>query len=183
MTPNIYAEVPINPKDASRRGIDPSVCKLIVKFNETEKQGFIALAEIIYKSCPADNHIFMTSVSEFVPLDKAVKNISEKSPKLLGTNIVEVDNIDEISGLLASWKAEALVVFFASESVANGIVSNLTSLEPHWWMLSKTNYELPFLKQLASCDPFIFFSQSHMSLEILGSQNQIERLRILANTF
>lgn len=179
MTPNIYTEIPIDPKDASRRGFDLSLCKLVISFSETEKQGFLELARLIHLFRPSDAHIFITSISEFVPLNKALQRIPEKSLISLNSNTIKVETIDGIRELLSSWEAEALVVFFTTEVIAREVVSNLTELEPRWWMLSKTNYEIPFLKQLMLCDPFLFFSQSRMSLEILGSRNQIDRLRLL----
>ncbi|MBI4656514.1 MAG: hypothetical protein HY746_07200 [Elusimicrobia bacterium] len=132
MKRNISVEIPINSKDASRRGLDLSLCKLVISFSGIEKQNFLELARLL-------------------------------------------------SELLSLWQAEALVIFFANEKLAHKIISDLPSLEPRWWTLSKTNYEIPFLKQLTLSDPFLFFSPSHMSLEILGSRNQITRLKILTD--
>lgn len=181
MKRNISVEIPINSKDASRRGLDLSLCKLVISFSGIEKQNFLELARLINIFHPFNTHIFITSVSEFVSLDSVLQNIPEKTTKLLNLNAVKIETTAGLSELLSLWQAEALVIFFANEKLAHKIISDLPSLEPRWWTLSKTNYEIPFLKQLTLSDPFLFFSPSHMSLEILGSRNQITRLKILTD--
>ena len=164
-------EVPIDRSDASRRGIDPALCRLIVRFKDED---FPAVGRILTSLCPIDKSIYMTSVGEFVSLrDLLSKTTNAIDAVSITDQLVRLRCTETVDIFLSLWKAEPLVVFFANDDTARILLSAVAQSESKWWEPSKTGCESSFLAQRSLTDSVLFFSEDHMSLEAFGSQSSI----------
>ena len=166
-------EIPFNEKDATRRGIDPSLCRLIVVAKQKGGEGFLSIAQVIEAFRPPHKSIFVTSTGEFTSLDK-IQFRTEAVEIFTQINMLKAANVGALKDVLSLWKAEGLVILLADDGTAKTFASGLADLIPRWWQYTReVGYEGPFLKQIQLCDPILFFSDSHMSLETIGSRQTI----------
>lgn len=167
----LRVEFPLEKPDASRRGVDPVLCRLIVRFKDKD---FPAVGRIVATLCPMEKSIYMTSVGAFASLGEILPKIANRSDAFsVADQLVRLRGSKAITTFLSLWKAETLVVFFANDETANIFMSAVEQSRPKWWKLSKAGCEVPFLAQISLTDSVLFFSEDHMSLEALGSQSSI----------
>ena len=169
----LMMEIPLNKKVAKRRAIDPSLSRLIVGPRKQDKEGPRLITQILRSLRPPDKTIFIRAVGEFIE----PKNISLPEDKrvtfLSDLQVLRIEDPDVLSEVLSLWKAEAHVIFFGDNKTAQLIISSLSQFHEKWWKIAKGGYEHPYLQQIGLCEPFLFFSESHMSLEIIGSEHTI----------
>jgi hypothetical protein len=168
---SLCLELPIELSDATQRGIDSELCKLLVRFKDKD---FSAVSRLLVALCPVDRSIYMTSVGEFASLGEILPRLTDQGDAVSATDqFVRLRDAEAIKSFLSLWKAEALIVFFANDKTAGIFKSAVGQSQPKWWKLSKSGCEAPFLAQISLTDSVLFFSEDHMSLEALGTKPSI----------
>jgi len=171
----LQLELPVTSRDAHRQQLPPCICRLLIGLHE-ESATIARLAGIIGMLRPSNMATYVTSAGEFVSLSKILQQEGNEQIRALpNCNLIAVVGDVSLARILSSWRAEALIVFFGSDENAIQIVSTLASREPPWWKPTRSSYEAPFIQQLELADPFCFFSESHSSLEILGTKSAVLR--------
>lgn len=166
---SIRLDCPIDVTEAKSRGISESLARLVVKGSNDY------LGTLLARWCPSGKQMFVQAVGSFLPPRSLTQRLS-----IDGTRVVIENELMEVraeknvaSRVLSEWEAEILVFFFAEDEAAVSIVKSLSAREPKWWKLSKNGYEEPYLSQLATTDPFAFFSSTRSSLEVMGTSAQV----------
>ncbi len=179
---NYLLEIPISLKEAKRRKFKVEISKLLVSWDdETEKKKtFLKFAELIFSICPQGNVVHAQPINSFTPIteyavqleqkqikywfDSLFRQGNKKKPFLITTQCETVSNLMEVFSIFQSEG----IVFFPSEASEDD-----ERLEKHLLKFSAGNYEIPYLDEINSYSFFVFFAESHMSLEILGSRDAV----------
>jgi hypothetical protein len=181
---NYIIELPIEPNDAKRRKIRADLAKLLIKGNENadnKESEFFKFAELIYSFCSQNQVVHANPINSFshvdeykvlienshIPsywFDSAFMQGHKKRPTLLTAECHTVENIYNLFKIIRS---EAMVFFLAKDSEKDMV------LEEKLFKGRPRHYENPYLEEIDRYKYFIFFAESHMSLEILGFEEFI----------
>jgi hypothetical protein len=176
-------ELPIQLKDAKSRGLRRDIAKLLVmaKTEKAERESsFLGLAQLIYGSRNNDEVIHALPISGFASVEDYKKLLIEegvechldaelddrkKKPRAL---LIECDTEKKCFFILKNINAEA-ILFYSTKR--NDIIKES---EKRLVEASVSGYiEKTFLKESEEYGFFIFFAESHMSLEILGTKPSV----------
>lgn len=165
---SIHLDSPLGRKEAKTRGIDRSLSRLLI---DGERD---VLGELIHRCCPRNKAIFIHAIGQFSSLEKLLSVFKGSDIEVFTDHdFLGVRNKEQINLVFSQWSAEILVVFFADQATASLIIESLLKFHPKLWEFSHEGYEAAYLKQLQLADPFIFFSPTRSSLEVIGSEDVI----------
>ena len=168
----IHLEIPFDNRDAKRRAIDPSLCKIIYECQTNDNNICISrIATAIDRCCSEEHSKYITAVGEFLPINAL--EVTDGIKIIEKTNLVNAKSRGGLENVLINWDAEALVIFFSDKENAITIVSNVTRLQSAWWRYRRGSYDQDFLSQIELCGLFIFYSSTHRSIEIIGYEDHI----------
>jgi hypothetical protein len=166
----IKLEIPFEKRDAKKRGISSSFCRMIVEFPDG-KEGCAQLEQCINLWRPEEKEIIGVAMNEFVsPSRKNEAGIMSK--EIGGFSTIRTCSLNS---MLFHWDAEAHVFFYSSEQDSKRIIESVADSERRWWKFSRGGHEPLFLKQIDTVGVFLFFERSHMSLEIIGKKTEVFR--------
>lgn len=172
MDNSLILEVPINRKDAKRRGIDESLCRLLLYLDEGIDDYHLFAAKLIELNKPTNDEICIVPYGAFKELSEL--NIQEEDYSYDSQlHYCIVRNIESLSTILKEWEAEGLVFFYCNEKICADLIDKIRSSEPKILELSKSGYEIPFLKQVDICELFLFYSMSRSAFELIGNKISI----------
>ena len=169
MNNTLILEIPIDGKDAKRRGINESLCRLLLHLDERMDHYHSFAAKLIYLNKPVNKEICIVPYGifkEFRELNIQKGDYSYNSQ----LNYCVVRDNELLVPILKGWEAEELIFFYSSEKLCTDLLDKIKSSEPKFFKLSKGGYELPFLKQIDVCELFLFYSISRSSFEIIGNK-------------
>jgi hypothetical protein len=174
-------ETPIEHKDAKRRSLDPNLSKLLIFGDERDpEKTLVFFSNFIFQMRRDGSHILARPIVSFQSIRKFSNGINHpdiriyfKDPKNLN-NPIGYGIVFECltsSGLLYLFKevkAEGLVFNISVENkIENELEAALAqSIQNH-------QYERLFLTKIDDYGFFIFFSEDHFSLEILGKREPL----------
>lgn len=164
----IHLDCPLGRKEAKLRGIDATLSRLLIEGEHNE------IAGLINSCCPRNKAVFIHAIGQFTPLEKLASVFKESNIEVFTDHsFLSAREKEQIDLVFSRWSAEILAVFFADQTTASLIIGSLPTFYPKWWRFSQEGYEAPYLQQLQLADPFLFFSPTRSSLEIIGSENQV----------
>ena len=176
-------ELPIEPKDAKRRSLRNDLAKLLIGIDKrtgNKEDIYANFAKLIYSFCESNQIILMQPIRSFTSLkdykmaldkynvvyrfDSDYAQAKTKSPKVL---TIECSQEKEVAELLKIIQAEAIVLFPAQSGGTNPSLEKkvLKSYSPY--------YENAYMEEIEEYGVFIFFAESHMTLELLGLQSVV----------
>ncbi len=164
----LQVELPINEKDAKRRGIDSRLSRLLISQLDKEIT-FLEVENMLNAWKPEGKSIVVKAINE-------IKSLVDKSLYLEGLknpDQIVVLKDDGLAKILSEWEAEAHAVFFAYDSDIKTIVTEMAETEPKPRAFSRPGYELPFLRLAHRIDTIIFLESSRMSLEVFGEKEPL----------
>jgi hypothetical protein len=174
---DISLEMPICKEDASRRKFAPDICKLIVRFNETSQLSkdlqLQALAELLFSWRNPGEILAAQPINLFKSLNYTGDLLSKEGIEHEMLSNFSVSIICRKSGeptfVMRCIEAEAVVFFFVSEfAQIRKIENRIMKIAP-----TDNQYERPYLADLSDCDGFVFYADSHLSFEVLGSREMV----------
>lgn len=180
---NYILELPINFKDAKRRRLRKDISKLIVKEEGQDDKDtkFVKLGKLIHAFKKTNEIFYAMPISSFSQLGKCKDLLTEKGitcwldvefteqrSKKPKTLIIKCDTEEKYFHLFKIIDAEAIVFYSAKSNDRD------TMLDIKLMSASSYGYnEKSYLEQIDKYNFFIFFSESHMSLEVLGFEEPI----------
>ncbi len=178
---NYVLELPIEPKDAKRRGIRSDIGKLLIRFekNKYEKELILlSFGKLILASKKEGSVIHAQPINSFPDLkdykealDRSAinywlgSNSTEQKKKKSTRLTAECDSAEKCLDVLKTFNAEAIVFFNSKAGDKDIDLEKRLAKAPYF-----KNYEFPYLEEIDRYDLFIFFAEDHMSLEILGKE-------------
>lgn len=173
-------EVPIDPKDAKRRGLRKDISKLVVQVDDrgAEREStLLKLGESIFAIRRNDEVIHAVPISSFPPVETYEKFLKEKKIPYWYDNefkdkekpealLVECDSEEKCSDVLRYIDSEA-ILFYSIKAMDKGSESKLMKASSDGYS------EKLYLKELEKYGFFVFFAKSHMSLEVLGFEGPV----------
>ena len=166
----VRLDVPLGECEACDRDLPRDIARLIVtrQSGGTPAREMVSLfAECMMRWRAGDEKIFVTPITAFLS-DSGITALAER----LGIDHViaepehlfGVDEVAQLAGLLQDLKCEETAIFYA-KSVAIAL-ETLRAVVEFDGPYSCNN--VPFVSRLAEHGGFLFYAESHASLEILG---------------
>ena len=160
--PIVTLEIPVNRRDASRRGFVTPRARLILGFEESEF--WSTLERLLEHLLPPGSAIVIEIENEFRPLRLALRD-AEVSTLATGPAVALPTPTDCVR-LLQHWPCEAAVLYFVegADAVKNqGRVKNRDYL---WQVAAESRHRRT---GPVTTDIFVFLAHLHPSVEIIGS--------------
>jgi len=170
-------EIPyFSTSEAKSRGIDPELSRLILQYEGGLSDSLAEIAKFVWNLFCAEGDVGISAIGEFVRLDSILKEgPGKKLVSKSGSELAIASDESSIRFLLENWKAEQLVMFSLRKNAL--LESDPRDGHAHkWWQFSNRGEEAEYLQQLDQFDPFVFFSETRVALEVVGSTPVIGKL-------
>jgi len=175
----VHMEVPINEREASERGLPQSIGKLIVCSRDdpvVDRTGVIAAFSDFLLRIPNEGETLIAS--PYVPFLSQKRmnqflehnDLTEKTIKLdMQTYLIPCMSSSTLINILRNFSSEAIIFLTHSEMQ----VAKETFERADQYRGKYAGYEIPFMERLDTHGGFVFFAETHCSLEALGTRQFI----------
>lgn len=133
--------------------------------------GSEVLNQLIYFLKPKDKQIVIWAFNSFVPLEKIAVGMDIE---MLGKHeACIVHDSDIMKQILRRWEAEEHIIFYACKENTEEVLAKVLDYERQWWRFRGREGIEGYLFLLDKVDTLIFYSNSHHSIDIFSSENNV----------
>jgi len=172
----ITIEVPISMTEAHKRQLPETIGKLIVypieKTKDMYAQNVTELARWLSQSIKPAESLYASPIIPFLSGKKMTSflasSVIELEPVQLDvqTYLIRCSTVEAIAHILAHFSSETIVFLIDSD----GKCAHETLVAVDKYQGSYRGHEVPFMSRLYIHGGFFFFAETHLSIEVLGTE-------------